>query len=136
MQRKGKENKICSCCNTRFFSLWAKVLRSAYLDALKPPPNCIPTVVSGTATFSQQVGNQTVTQSSSKSQNDVTAEREGGFSGPDGTLGGCRQKTGSASVSLSTHTYRASACLPVISSSPRRAMKVSLPQQRKIPAEK
>lgn len=58
-----------------------------YLDALKPPPHCISTVVSGTATFSQQVGNQTVTQSSGKSQNDVPAETKGRLSALGGELG-------------------------------------------------
>lgn len=37
---------------------------------------------------------------------------------------------------LDASTYRASVDLPVRSISPLRAMKVSLPQQRKIPAEK
>lgn len=46
------------------------------------------------------------------------------------------QKQFSSYTHTRMHTYRASACLPVISISPLRAMKVSLPQQRKIPEEK
>lgn len=39
-------------------------------------------------------------------------------------------------MAIKVHTYRASMCLPVISIRPLRAIKVSLPQQRKIPEEK
>lgn len=42
-----------------------------YLNALQPPPHSITTVVSGTDTFSQQIGDQTMTQSPSKGQDDV-----------------------------------------------------------------
>lgn len=63
-----------------FFPIVFCITVSSYLDALQPPPHSITTVISGTATLTQQVGDQTVTQCPRKGQDDVTMKtmRENG----------------------------------------------------------
>lgn len=102
----------------------------SHLDALQPPPEGVAAVVASRAALAQQVGDQSVAQRSSKSQDDVAASEEA-FAKRGFWFSGF-----SSVLSVAAGTYRASTCLPVSSMRPLRAMKVSLPQQRKIPAEK
>lgn len=63
---------LCISLSIYYFSFYITVC--SYLDALQPPPHSITAVVSGTATLTQQVGDQTVTQRPRKGQDDVTME--------------------------------------------------------------
>ena len=101
-----------------------------YLDALQPPPDGVPAVVACGAAAAQQVWDQAVAQRPRETQDHVATETGGGV------RGGWRNTHTHTQTHTHTHTYRASRWRPVSSIRPRRAMKESRPQQRKIPEEK